>query len=80
MMPAMSRRTLSTSPIIAATNANDVAGKGKYGSTYVMDTHTVEDLQGMSAQDVLAEHGGRPEKQMRHFTGALVIGNVEAWD
>jgi hypothetical protein len=63
-------RALSTTATRASTTANDYAGKGKYGSTYVMDTHTVEDLQGMSAQDVLKEHAGRPEKQMRHFTGA----------
>jgi NADH dehydrogenase (ubiquinone) Fe-S protein 2 len=67
---AVPRRALSTTPTRRATRANEVAGTGKYGSSYVMDTHTVEDLQGMSAQDVLAEHAGRPEKQMRHFTGA----------
>ncbi|KIP11697.1 hypothetical protein PHLGIDRAFT_114279 [Phlebiopsis gigantea 11061_1 CR5-6] len=34
----------------------------------VIDTHTVEDRAAMSAAEVLAEHNGRPETQMRHFT------------
>lgn len=65
-------RSFSTSPFTRATSANDLAGKGKFGSTYVMDTHTVEDIQGMTAADALAEDPNtRPEKQMRHFTGVF---------
>lgn len=35
----------------------------------LLDVHTVEDLQGMSAADLLAESGTRKDAQMRHFTG-----------
>ena len=37
----------------------------------VIDTHIAEELQSLSAADLLREHGGRPETQMRHFTGTL---------
>lgn len=37
------------------------------------DYHTVEDLQGMSAHEILAETGTRDETKMRHFTGALFL-------
>ncbi len=33
------------------------------------DYHTVEDLQGMTASQLLAETGSRQEAKMRHFTG-----------
>jgi len=33
------------------------------------DYHTVEDLQGMTAQEILAESGTRQDEKMRHFTG-----------
>ncbi|KAF9447841.1 NADH dehydrogenase I, D subunit [Macrolepiota fuliginosa MF-IS2] len=33
------------------------------------DYHTVEDLHGMSAQQILAEPGTRDDAKMRHFTG-----------
>lgn len=32
------------------------------------DYHTVEDLQGMTAQEILAESGTRKDEKMRHFT------------
>jgi NADH dehydrogenase (ubiquinone) Fe-S protein 2 len=35
----------------------------------VFDHHTVEDLQHMTAAEVLAETGTRKDAQMRHFTG-----------
>lgn len=35
----------------------------------VFDTHTVEDLHGMSASEILAETGSRAEASLRHFTG-----------
>lgn len=34
----------------------------------VLDIHTVEDLQHMSAEEALHEHG-RTNSQLRHFTG-----------
>ena len=39
------------------------------GAKNVFDTHTVEDLQGMHASDILAETGSRKEAKIRHFTG-----------
>lgn len=33
------------------------------------DYHTVEDFQGMTAQEILAESGTRQDEKMRHFTG-----------
>jgi NADH dehydrogenase (ubiquinone) Fe-S protein 2 len=35
----------------------------------VFDYHTVEDLHGMSAADLLAEPTSRTDSKMRHFTG-----------
>lgn len=37
------------------------------------DYHTVEDLQGMTASQLLAETGSRQEAKMRHFTGESSI-------
>ena len=37
------------------------------------DFHTVEDLQGMTALDLLSETGTRKDGQMRHFTGTYFI-------
>lgn len=39
------------------------------GAKNIFDTHTVEDLQGMHASDILAETGSRKEAKIRHFTG-----------
>jgi NADH dehydrogenase (ubiquinone) Fe-S protein 2 len=35
------------------------------------DKHTVEDLQGIDATELLAENGLSNEKQLRHFTGSF---------
>lgn len=35
------------------------------------DYHTVEDLHGMSAADILSEPESRADAKMRHFTGEL---------
>lgn len=66
------RRAISTtavrqfaSPVDAPEGAPRTASGKK-----VIDTHISEDLHGMQAADILAEHGDRPETQMRHFTGA----------
>jgi hypothetical protein len=42
----------------------------------VFDTHIVEDLQGMSAHEILAEKGTRKESKMRHFTGVCWLRYV----
>jgi NADH dehydrogenase (ubiquinone) Fe-S protein 2 len=43
------------------------------GAKNVFDTHTVEDLHGMSAAEILAETGTRADAKMRHFTGTEVV-------
>jgi hypothetical protein len=51
------------------------------GIRSVQDTHIVEDLQGMSAADILSEDGSRNTK-MRHFTGgcSLNVGFASGTD
>ena len=39
------------------------------GAKNVFDYHTVEDLHGMHATEILAETGARSDSTMRHFTG-----------
>lgn len=57
------RRTLSSTAQAQAEPVTSQSGKP------VHETHTVEDLHGMSASDILAETGTRRDAQMRHFTG-----------
>ncbi|KAH7914532.1 NADH-ubiquinone oxidoreductase 49 kDa subunit mitochondrial precursor [Hygrophoropsis aurantiaca] len=40
------------------------------GARNVFDTHTVEDLHGMTATEILSETGTRADAKLRHFTGA----------
>ena len=42
-------------------------------TTSALDKHTVEDLQGIHATQILAETGSRNENQLRHFTGAPFV-------
>lgn len=67
----LSSRHLSSTPtVLQAEPASDPsAGAQTRGAKSVFDTHTVEDLQGMRAMDILAETGTRRDAQMRHFTG-----------
>ena len=39
------------------------------GGKNVFNRHIAEDLQGVSASEILAESGTRKDAQMRHFTG-----------
>lgn len=64
-------RTFSTSPArwkpeVQSTN----------GAKNPLETHTVEDLHGMSAAEILAETGTRADTKLRHFTGAFVSSFV----
>ncbi len=61
------RRHISRSAVAQAEPA--VATATTQGGKNVFDTHTVEDLHGMHASEILAETGSRPEAQLRHFTG-----------
>ena len=57
-------RSFSTSPARWKPEVQSTA-KGPF------DTHTVEDLHGMSASEILAETGTRADTKLRHFTGAF---------
>lgn len=46
------------------------------GGKNVFETHTVEDLHGMSASDILAESGTRADSKLRHFTGGFSIPHI----
>ncbi len=59
------RRHISRSAVAEAEPVRATPANGKN----VFDTHTVEDLHGLRATEILAETGHRPEAQMRHFTG-----------
>jgi NADH dehydrogenase (ubiquinone) Fe-S protein 2 len=61
------RRFLSCSPALAQSASQDpvTATPGAYAR------HIAEDLQGVSASDILAESGTRKDAQMRHFTGEI---------
>lgn len=62
------RRFLSrSSPALAQSPSQDpiTATPGAYSK------HIAENLQGVSASDILAESGTRKDAQMRHFTGEI---------
>ncbi|KAI0756557.1 NADH-ubiquinone oxidoreductase [Daedaleopsis nitida] len=61
------RRHLSRSAVAQAEPAVD--GALTRGAKKVFETHTVEDLHGMPASEILAETGSRAETSLRHFTG-----------
>ncbi len=42
----------------------------------VFDYHTVEDLHGMSAAEILEERGTEQERKMRHFTGEQSVHSM----
>jgi NADH dehydrogenase (ubiquinone) Fe-S protein 2 len=66
--PRLFQRSLSsTSAVRQLSQAQEAAQTT--GAKNIFDTHTVEDLQGMHASDILAETGSRKEAKMRHFTG-----------
>jgi NADH dehydrogenase (ubiquinone) Fe-S protein 2 len=49
--------------------ASHLERSANHGVKNVFDTHVVEDLQGMTASEILSESGSRKESKMRHFTG-----------
>lgn len=64
---ALPRRCLfsSTSSVLAqaAPQSQTTGGKNAY------NRHIAEELQGVTASEILAESGTRKDAQMRHFTG-----------
>jgi len=49
----------------------EVVQPGTNGVKNVFQTHTVEDLHGMSAAEILTETGTRADTKLRHFTGGF---------
>jgi len=43
------------------------------GGRNVFDTHTVEDLHGLPASEILAESGTRADAKLKHFTGTCAM-------
>ena len=63
-------RSFSTSP---ARWKPEVQSTNSSGARNPFETHTVEDLHGMSATEILAETGTRADAKLRHFTGAFLL-------
>jgi NADH dehydrogenase (ubiquinone) Fe-S protein 2 len=55
---------------------NPAAASSVPGGSAFDRPHTVEDLHGMSAVDILAETGTSKDTAMRHFTGGYHTINV----
>lgn len=75
-LPNLSRRWISSTPSFRAEPINESGSSpatGSQGATNVFGTHTVEDLHGMSASEILAETGSRKDISMRHFTGEYML-------
>ncbi|KAF9786723.1 Ndufs2, NADH:ubiquinone oxidoreductase 49 kd subunit [Thelephora terrestris] len=65
--PRIFQRSLSSTSALHQLSSAQQAAKTT-GAKNVFDSHTVEDLHGMHASDILAESGSRKEAKMRHFT------------
>lgn len=59
------RRNISGSSVLAQPAAESATKN-------VFDYHVVEDLHGITAEELLADQIGRRESKMRHFTGTCV--------
>lgn len=68
-----SKRALQTSAILRQAEPLNTDSEHTTDAKTLMDYHTVEDLQAMTAADVLAETGTRKNAQMRHFTGVYCL-------
>ncbi|KAL0952189.1 hypothetical protein HGRIS_008800 [Hohenbuehelia grisea] len=64
----VSRSIATTSSLLQAEPAPGADTAKTQGAKNVFEYHTVEDLHGMSAAEILAETGTRAEAKMRHFT------------
>ncbi|KAJ3850065.1 Ndufs2, NADH:ubiquinone oxidoreductase 49 kd subunit [Lentinula lateritia] len=63
------RRSLTSSPVTRLAEPVSAADSAHtQGAKNVFEYHTVEDLQGMHASEILAETGTRADARMRHFT------------
>ena len=69
---ALPRRSLLRSfSSSVALRQSEVVQPDTNSAKNVYDTHTVEDLHGMSAAEILKETGTRADTKLRHFTGEL---------
>jgi NADH dehydrogenase (ubiquinone) Fe-S protein 2 len=78
-LPRRCRLFSSTSSVLAEAapqpqpqESQSTTTPGPGGGKNVFSRHIAEDLQGVSASDVLAESGTRKDAQMRHFTGEWI--------
>ena len=65
-------RFLSRSSIALAQPAPPGPTTATHGGKSAYTKHIAEDLQGISASEILAESGTRKDAQMRHFTGEIL--------
>ncbi|KAI9445380.1 NADH-ubiquinone oxidoreductase [Lactarius indigo] len=65
------RRFLSRSSLALAQSASPDPTTATHGGKSAYAKHIAEDLQGISASEILAETGTRKDAQMRHFTTTL---------
>ena len=63
------RRLFSSTSSVLAQAAPQGPSATTPGGNNVFNRHIAEDLQGVSASEILAESGTRKDAQMRHFTG-----------
>ena len=65
------RRFLSRSSPALAQSVSQDPTTATHGGKSAYAKHIAEDLQGISASEILAESGTRKDAQMRHFTGEI---------
>ncbi|KAH7873888.1 NADH-ubiquinone oxidoreductase [Lentinula edodes] len=71
------RRSLTSSPVTRLAEPVSAADSAHTpGAKNIFEYHTVEDLQGMHASEILAETGTRADAKMRHFTGENLRFNL----
>jgi NADH dehydrogenase (ubiquinone) Fe-S protein 2 len=63
------RRLFASTSSVLAQAAPQGQTATTLGSKNTFNKHIAEDLQGVSASEILAESGTRKDAQMRHFTG-----------
>jgi NADH dehydrogenase (ubiquinone) Fe-S protein 2 len=66
----------STSSVLAQAAPQGPTATTGDGGRNVFNKHIAEDLQGVSASEVLAESGTRKDAQMRHFTGKRISFSI----
>ncbi|KAG6328059.1 hypothetical protein ID866_11031, partial [Astraeus odoratus] len=64
----LSRRNIFRSFTSSAARCGPELSQSGPGGKNIFDTHTVEDLHGLPASDILAESGTRADTKLRHFT------------